>query len=183
MYQATPSPALAGDGDSVLFAAELRPNRSSTPGAIKWLALLVGIAMVPVALGFFLLGAWPVFGFMGLELALLVALLHFNFRRSGVVERVQVTERQVHLERINHWGRREAWSFPRHWARVKLTGTDDRDCRLEVRSHGRVVPLGGFLTPGERREVWSAMNRFVSAICAPAKIQARPAAPGTVQGS
>jgi uncharacterized membrane protein len=177
MYETSP-PAMAdrsapADTETVLFAAELRPNRSGNRRAIKWLAVLLGLAMVPVALGFSLLGAWPVFGFMGIELVALVALLHFNFRRAGVVERVRVTDRQVQLERINPWGQREAWAFPRHWARVWLVGSDDRDCRLEVRSHGRVVPLGGFLTPDERREVWAAMNRFVSPVCAPA----RPAAP------
>ena len=161
----------AAGAETVLFAAELRPNRSSTRRAVKWLAIAMALCMAPVALGFSLLGAWPVFGFMGLELVALVLLLGFNLRRTGVVERVQVTDRRVHLERINHWGRREAWSFPRHWARVKLVGSDDRDCRLEVRSHGRVVALGGFLTADERREVWAAMNRFVSAVCAPARIQ------------
>lgn len=165
--------------DAVLFSAELRPNRSSTAGAVRVLGIILAAAMAPVALGFSLAGAWPVFGFMGLELVAVVVLLRFNHRRSGVVERIAVTERQVHLERINHWGRREAWSFPRHWVRVKLLRAEAPDSRLELRSHGRVVPLGGFLTPAERHELWSAMNRFVSAICAPARPRHLDQSPST----
>jgi uncharacterized membrane protein len=165
--------------ETVLFSAELRPNRSSTARALKWLALLLAAAMTPVALGFSLLGAWPVFGFMGLELVALVALLHFNHRRSGIVERIAVTERQVHLERVNHWGRRDAWAFPKHWVRVKLLRPDTPDCRLEIRSHRHVIPLGGFLTPAERHEVWSALSRHVSAVCAPARPRPMDQSPST----
>lgn len=174
----TPAPETATT-ETVLFSAELRPNRSSTAKAVKWLALILGSIMVPVALGFSLIGAWPVFGFMGLELVALVALLHFNHRRSGIVERVAVTERQVHLERINHWGRRDAWTFPKHWVRVKLLRPDMPDCRLEIRSHRHAIPLGGFLTPAERHEVWSALSRHVSAVCAPARPRPIDQSPST----
>ena len=169
-----PPNARDGNGETVLFQAELRPNRSSTSRTARRLGVILAITMVPVALGFTLAGAWPVFGFMGLELVALVALLHYNLRRSSVVERVRVTERQVHLERVNPWGRREAWSFPKHWARVKLTGAAADNCRLEIRSHGRVVPLGGFLTADERRQLWQALSRFISALCAPARPVQKP---------
>jgi len=168
MSQPLPQPAENTDPrDDVVFSAELRPNSSATKRAIKWLAIAICAVMVPVALIFGLVGAWPVFGFMGLELVALVLLLHFNHRRSGVVERIAVTERQLHLERVNHWGRREAWSFPRHWARVQLIGADAPNSRLEVRSHGHAVPLGAFLTSDERREVADALGRFLKGLCAP----------------
>ncbi len=153
--------------DSIVFSAELRPNRSSSRSALKWLALAATGVMVPVAVGFSLAGAWPVFGFMGLELVALVALLHFNHRRTRVVERIAVTERQLHLERINPWGQRESWSIPRHWARIKLIAADAPNSRLELRSHGHVIALGTFLTADERREVAGDLRRFVSAVCAP----------------
>ena len=157
--------------DTVVFSAELRPNRSSTRSAVKWLAIAAACIMVPVAFAFTLAGAWPVFGFMGLELVALVALLHYNHRRSAMVERIAVTEKQLVLERVNHWGRRESWTFPRHWARIKLIGAETRNSRLEFRSHGHAVTFGSFLTTEERAEVASALRRFLASVCAPARPQ------------
>ena len=156
---------------SVLFSVELRPNRSGNARAIKILSLIIAGVMAIVALGFGLLGAWPVLGFMGLEFVALVALLHYNLRRSAIIERIAVTERQLHLERINPWGRRERWSFPRHWARVNLVQPEAPNSRLEIRSHGHVIAFGRFLTSDERREIAKALRRLLSDVCAPARPQ------------
>lgn len=155
--------------NTVVFQAELRPNRSGSRRALKWMAMAVAGVMAVVAGGFTLAGAWPVFGFMGVELLALVALLHYNLRRTATVERIAVTEKQLHLERINHWGRHESWSFPRHWARVKLVGPDAPNGRLEFRSHGHAVIFGRFLTAQERSEIAVALYKFLASVCAPAR--------------
>lgn len=155
--------------ETILFEAEMRPNCSSSRRALKVLGLTLSAVMVPVALGFSLAGAWPVFGFMGVELIALVALLHYNHRHGNVVERIAVTERHVRLERVNHWGRRENWAFPRHWARINLVGPGAPNSRLEVLSHGRKVALGSFLTATERHEIWSSLRRFLAVGALPAR--------------
>ena len=60
-----------------------------------------------MALIFGLIGAWPMFGFMGLELVALISLLLHHHRKTTIIERIAVTDHQLHLERVSPWGRRE----------------------------------------------------------------------------
>ena len=159
----TPPPA----SDEVLFETELRPNRSSTPGAIRRLALILCALLVPAGLIFVYVGAWPVFGFLGLELVALVALLNYHHHRSYMVERIAITADDLKVERVDPWGRRRKWSFQRHWLQVNLDGEGERDCILELRSHGRALVIGAFLTPAERRRVAARLREALHAAAIP----------------
>ena len=143
----------AQSSEGVLFETELRPNQSSTPGAIRKLALVLCVALVPAGLVFVYVGAWPVFGFLGLEIVALVTLLNYHHKRSYVIERIAITINELRVERINPWGQRSEWSFKRHWLQVNLDESSQRDCALELRSHGRALVIGAFLAPDERRKV------------------------------
>ena len=69
--------------DQGRFCLELRPNRS---GSLRGIHILFGFLLfvfVPTGVVFTLIGAWPVFGFMGAELLLLYGALRINQRRSG----------------------------------------------------------------------------------------------------
>ena len=57
------------------------------------------------------------------------------------------------VERIAPCGRRHEWHFQRRWLQVNVDEDSERDCALELRSHGRALAIGAFLTPDERREV------------------------------
>lgn len=151
----------------VLFRTELRPNRSSTPGAVRRLALILCGVLVPMGLVFVYAGAWPVFGFLGLELAALIALLRHNHRRGQMVERIAITADDLRVERIDPWGRRREWSFRRHWLQVNVDEAGDRNCALELRSHGRALIIGAFLTPNERRDVAARLRQALRAAARP----------------
>ncbi|MDD9876058.1 MAG: DUF2244 domain-containing protein [Magnetovibrio sp.] len=153
--------------EGVLFQAELRPNRSSTPGAIRVLALALAAVLVPAGLIFVLVGAWPVFGFLGVELIALYALLRYNHRRSYMVERIAVTEADLVVERVDPWGRRREWSFQRPWLQVNLEQSDPRHVRLELRDRGEALTIGAFLTPDERIDVAEKLRRVLAGLCAP----------------
>ena len=75
----------------VLFTTELRPNRSATPGAVRRLALILCVILIPAGMIFIYVGAWPVFGFLGLELVALIVLLKLHHRRGYMVERIVLT--------------------------------------------------------------------------------------------
>ncbi len=152
---------------TLLYKTELRPNCSSNRRTLTWIGLAMAAAMAPISIGFGLMGAWPVFGFMGVELLAMLALLICNFRRNNLVERVIITKKQVHVEKVYHSGQFESWAFPRYWARVKLLQAETTTCQLEVSSHGYTVPLGNFLTAQERQKVWSELNQFISSMCYP----------------
>jgi len=116
-------------------------------------------AFIPTGVIFAFVGAWPVLGFMGGELMLLYAALRFGQRQCGVVERISISPTTLTVERVDHWGALQTWSFPPQWLRVELDDAGRRDNRLNLRSHGKSLTIGRFLTPDERLEVAATLRR------------------------
>ena len=146
--------------NTIQFQAELRPNCS---GSLKGLHIFIGSLLavfIPTGVIFILVGAWPVFGFMGVELLFLYAALRLSQRRCAIVERISISSVAFIVERVDHWGRVKVWSFPPQWLRVESR----HDKGLDLHSHGRSLTIGGFLTPDERLEVASSLERELAAL-------------------
>ncbi len=148
-----------GQKDNISFQAELRPNHSGTiRGTHIFLGFLLA-AFIPTGVIFVFVGAWPVFGFMGGELLLLYAALRLNQRRSAVVERISISQASFTVERSDHRGSLKTWSFPPQWLRIEVLNPSRRDNCLKLHSHGESLTIGHFLTPEERLEVASVLER------------------------
>jgi uncharacterized membrane protein len=97
---------------------------------------LIGVPML-------VLGAWPVFGFMGLD----VWLLWFLFKRSYLdarrSETLLLTDRELIVVRVGLDGEREEHRLEAYWLRL------ERGERLVAASRGNRVVLGRFLSPPE----------------------------------
>ncbi len=150
----------AGLEAPVRFEAVLRPHRSLSPaGFVIVMAVLAGFSFTAGAV-FLALGAWPVFGFFGLDVALVYLAFRLNYRAGTGFEHLRLTEQALTVERVTPSGRSRRWSFPAGWVQVLI---DDRNgasgsARLALRAHGREVVLGAFLTPGERRDLAAALR-------------------------
>lgn len=148
----------------VLFQAELRPNASGTLKAAHRVVLVLFCACVPIGLGFMLAGAWPVFGFMGLELLLLYVALRLSLKRGDTVEHIAVTNHQLTVERINPWGQRQRWSFLPQLLRVDMTSTPGTASPLILSSPGEKLTIGAFLSADERLQLARALNKALKGI-------------------
>jgi len=137
--------------DRPLFQTVLQPHRSLGRGGFVLLMVVVGCASALVTLPFFLLGAWPILGFMGLD----VLGVYIAFRRSYAAararEEVVVTPIELVVRKISHYGQRSEWHFNPLW--VRLQKTEHREfglLALALVERGRSLPVGGFLGPRER---------------------------------
>ena len=96
----TETPLSAVDGPAVHFATSLVPHRSLSPEGFKWLIRGAIAANLLIGLPMLLLGAWPVLGFMGLD----VWLLWFLFKRSYLdarrSETLLLTDRELIVDRV-----------------------------------------------------------------------------------
>jgi len=132
------------DSDAIHFTTSFSPHRSLSPDGFKWLMRAVIAANVAIGLPLFLLGAWPVFGFMGLD----VLLLWFLFKRSYLDARrretLVLTDRELIIDRVAPDGEREESRLDAYWLRVELGE------RLVLASRGNRVVVGRFLSPDER---------------------------------
>ena len=135
------------------FCLELKPNRSGTVRGVHILWGFLLFVFVPTGFVFALIGAWPVFGFMGAELVLLYVALRLNQRNSNALERLSLTDDAFTVERIDRHGAPHSWQFQPQWLRVDLNKPSPYTAHLSLNSKGQRLNLGRYLTADEKSEV------------------------------
>lgn len=150
---ATPST----DG-TVLFRAVIHPHRSLSPAGFRRLILCVGALSLTTGLGFYLSGAWPVIGFMGVDVALLYWAFKASYRSARACETVELTDRALKVERVDPSNRRQVWTLPPGWLRVHLDEPLRPGSQITLTSHGRHLVVGSHLSPDERRDFADALR-------------------------
>jgi uncharacterized membrane protein len=162
---ATPSmpAAVARSGPAVPFDAVLYPNRSL--GSLGFYALMAAIVLASVAIGagFVLVGAWPVTGFLGLDVLLLYLAFRWNYRAGRCAELIRLDREGLCVRQMTPDGRTHAWRFEPHWVRVTIDDPPRHDSQLVLSSHGRALAIGAFLTAEERAEVAKALRAALAA--------------------
>lgn len=136
-----------------LFAAEIRPHRSLSATAFRRLMLATALLSAGLSLPFFLMGAWPVVGFFGLDVALLYLAFRWSYRTARAREEVVVTPLELFVRKISHWGEVSEWRFNPLWVRLKREEDEDYGLmRLAIVERRRSLDVGGFLSPPERAD-------------------------------
>ena len=120
---------------------------------------VVAAANLAVGIGFYWSGAWPVFGFMGLDVALLYFFFRLNYRSAQQKELVRLTDDALIVRRIKGNGEEEKWSLEPYWLRVEMDDPPRHDSALVLAARGRRLVVGSFLTPEERLHMAQALRR------------------------
>lgn len=150
------------DPQPVLWETQLRPYRSLPPAGFALLmAAVAGVAFVG-GLVFFLVGAWPVVGFGGIELGLFYLMFRLNYRSQRRYERLILTPNALTVERGDEGGVLESRSLPPYWLKVEIDAVPEPQSRLTLRSHGREIEIGRFLPPIQRLELAEALRAVLA---------------------
>lgn len=140
------------------FRAVLAPHRSLSPTGFLVLMGAVGAVSFVAGLAFFLIGAWPVVGFFGLDAGVIYLAFRLNYRSGSLRETVELLPDALTVTRYHPSGRREQHAFNPYWVRVELSEGRDGRTDLKLRLHERTVSFGRFLTDEERRELASSLS-------------------------
>jgi uncharacterized membrane protein len=140
----------------------LRPHRSLPPVGFKWLIRGVLLANLLVALPMYMLGAWPIAGFCGLDVALLWWLFDRNYFDAKRSETLTLTDRELVVVRIAPDGEREEHRLEAYWLKVDLG-----ERRLVLSSRGNRVVVGRFLAPDARTKVAADLTAALATLRAP----------------
>ena len=81
--------------EPTIFSATLTPHRSLGPTGFLILMACLGGASFASGVFFVLLGAWPVFGFLGLDVLLVFLAFRANYRAARAYEEVRVTPSEL----------------------------------------------------------------------------------------
>ena len=153
------------DIDKPIFSVTLSPNRSLSP--VGMAVFLGGFGALNLMAGtlFWYLGAWPVIGFMGLDVLLVWLALRWSARQSLRSENLTVTGSELRLCRFDPDGRLlEMLVFPRGFVQVDLEQDHEREIigRLLLRSRGRAYELGSFLGAQERLALARSLEKALA---------------------
>lgn len=153
---------MLGDGTEpadALFSAVITPHRSLSPsGFLIVMAVFGGISFV-AGMVFLSMGAWPVLGFFGLDVALVYLAFRANYRSARAHEIVTITHDALTIRRVDQRGRAQEVSLNPYWARLS-TETDEEFgmMGLKVIGKGNEMPIGDCLSPSERGELHKALS-------------------------
>lgn len=144
--------------DPLRFEAVLQPHRSLSPAGFYGLMAAVAVVSFIAGLAFLLIGAWPVFGFFGLDVLLIYLAFRMSYRAAKLVERVQLSDSELLVWRQQPDGKVHHWRFQPYWVRVEIDEPADHHSQLRLTSHGRSLVIGSFLTFEERVELAGALR-------------------------
>jgi uncharacterized membrane protein len=147
---------------TVYLDAVLEPPRSlSTRGLNRVMMILGGLSLVS-SVGFLLAGAWPVVGFLGLEVLAVWLVFKWSFKTQTARTFVRVTADNVDVRKVDGWGRERRASMAAHFARVEFDRTASGPNALRLATSSRAYSLGEFLTPRERETFARRLMQAIS---------------------
>lgn len=141
-----------------LFSALLTPHRSLN--RTGFLVLMGFLCVISFAAGlmFLMMGAWPVFGFFGLDVLAIWWAFRINFRTARACEEITVTPSELRVRRTSHRGHVVEWVLNPLWVRLDQKKDPEFGIeRLYLVSSGRLVSIGSFLGPDEKASFAKAL--------------------------
>ena len=151
------------DNDSnrepTIFSAVLTPHRSLSPTGFLLFMLVLGSISFVTGMVFLLAGAWPVLGFFGLDVLLVYWAFRLNYRSARAYEEVTVTPSELKVRQVSHQGRVSEWTLNPVWVQLdRVVHAEFGIERLFLVSHGRRLPIAGFLGPQEKESFALALS-------------------------
>ena len=142
-----------------LFSALLTPHRSLNRTGFFVLMVFLSVVSFVAGVAFLLMGAWPVFGFFGLDVLVIYWAFKINFRSAQAREEISVTSSELRVRRISHRGRVAEWVLNPLWVRLDQEVHEEYGVeRLYLVSKGRHVSIGRFLAPDEKASFAKALD-------------------------
>jgi uncharacterized membrane protein len=147
-----------------LFSALLTPHRSLNRTGFLVLMVFIGVVSFIAGIAFLLMGAWPVLGFLGVDVLAIYWAFRVNFRDSKATEEIWVTPFELRVRRVSHRGHVVEFVLNPLWVRL------DQKCHAEfgieklyLLSKGRRVAIASFLGPDEKASFAKALTAALHA--------------------
>jgi uncharacterized membrane protein len=145
--------------EPTIFSAVLTPHRSLSRKGFLILMTVLGLISFATGTAFLLAGAWPVFGFCGLDVLLIYFAFRLSYRRAKAYEQVTVTPSELTVRQVSHHGRISEWTLNPLWVKLdRVVHAEFGIERLFLVSHGRRLAIAGFLGPQEKESFALALS-------------------------
>src|ERR1700688_2537360 len=147
-----------------LFSALLTPHRSLNRTGFLVLMAFLSVVSFAAGLAFLLMGAWPVFGFFGLDILVIYWAFRINFLRARATEEISVTPSELRVRRVSHRGDVVEFVLNPLWVQLdqKIHAEYGIE-KLYLLSRGRRVAIASFLGPDEKASFAKALTAALQA--------------------
>ncbi len=151
--------------ETVVFSAVLRPHRSLEPRGFGILMVAIALLSFFIGFAFWLMGAWPVVGFCGLDVLLIQLAFRLNYRDARACEEVHLTHERLSVTQISPKGVARETGFNPYWARLEVERQPEIGVTaLSIASHGARLSVGAFLPPVERESFAGALSMALTKV-------------------
>ena len=145
--------------EPTLFSAILTPHRSLSGAGFLVLMLAISIVSFATGLFFFIIGAWPVVGFLWFDVLLIYWAFRMSYRTGAAFEEVTVTPSELTVRNVSHRGKVREYALNPVWVRLETKAHAEFGIeRLFLVSHGRRFPVAAFLGPQEKAGFAAALS-------------------------
>lgn len=134
-----------------LFAATLTPYRSLSRKGLRNVVLLTAILAAIPGIMFFLLGAWPIVGFMGLDVLAVYWALTRSTKDGRRFEEVTLWPDELEIRSVTPQGKDSRETFNPFFVRLIVDrDIEDRTTGLWLKSREKMLEIGAFLNPDDK---------------------------------
>jgi len=151
--------------DEPLFEAVLKPHRSlGRTGFVILMSIATVITAVHMVI-FATVGAWPVFGFFGLDLALLFGAFWLSYRSGRTREFIRLSRTDLEVRKVAPSGRTVDHQFNPFWTRFNIARHDEIGITdMRISGQGRQTDVGSFLNPDDKESFATAFQRALATV-------------------
>ena len=134
-----------------LFAAKLTPHRSLGRKGVRVVVVLFAVLATIPGMVFFSMGAWPIVGFLGLDIALIWWALSASQRDGKRYEEVTLWPDQLELKQVDGTGKETLTRFNPFYVKLVIDRDfNERTTGLHLRTGERDIEVGTFLNTDEK---------------------------------
>ena len=141
-----------------IITITLWPYRSLGNRGYSYLMLAFVILIFILSLLFYFMGAWPVIGFLGLEIGLVWLLFKLNYNSGRNFEHIYITPEKTSIEKVNWRGVKRCFTIVSPWIRAHCVKTAGNSNKLVLQYHAEKLEIGAFLPPQEKLSLANALN-------------------------
>jgi uncharacterized membrane protein len=134
-----------------LFAATLTPHRSLGRKGLRYVIAAVAVAASIPGMVFFSLGAWPIAGFMGLDVLLVWWALSASLRDGKQFETITLWPDQLELKRVTGRGKETLARFNPFFVKLVIDRDyNERTTAIHLRTRDSDTEIGAFLNADDK---------------------------------
>ncbi len=140
--------------ERTLLFERLSPHRSLSPKGFAIVMAILGGASFLLGVVFMMMGAWPIFGFLGLDVFLVWLAFRANFRAARAFEEILVTPVRLVWRRFSSRGEVQEDVMNPRWVRLHTTADElSGVTRIALTERRRTRVIGTFLPPDDKERL------------------------------